>query len=164
MERIKAQSEVISTVLLILLVIVSIMVVFSIVYPFINKNLQGSECFKVIDEVTIKNSAYTCYNSASNSLSVQVHFGDNSSIYGFQIVVESGGSSSSAEVNGTSGSLNVVMYSGGALNLPGKNEERTYNITGINSYPDQISIYPILTNGQYCSSAPNIINSIDTCS
>jgi hypothetical protein len=49
-----------------------------------------------------------------------------------------------------------------ALELPGKNEERTYQIN-TTTLPDKIRVYPILTGGKLCESYEEL-NVIQPCS
>jgi len=160
----KSQSEVITTVLLILLVLASIVIVMNFVVPFVKNQLSGSDCFNVADKIQITNNdMYTCYNSSSSKLNVQVHIGDVvDKIEGFSISL--GGASSSVYTikNGTT-VTNVAMYGGSTnLILPGKNEEKTYVISGVSSRPDNIKVYPILTNGKSCDSVETI-NEVTMC-
>jgi hypothetical protein len=134
----------------------------NIVIPFVKKQLAGSDCFDVADKIEITNNdMYTCYNS--NKLYVQVHIGDVADkIQGFSISL-GGASSSTYTIKNDSESDGITMYDGlTTLVLPNKNEERTYIINGVSSKPDNIKVYPILTNGKVCDSA-STINNIDIC-
>jgi len=159
----KAQSQIVGAVLLILLVLASAMVIMSFVIPFIRDQLSGTECLDVSGKILIKNNpAYTCYESTATNMSVQILFKDVQNLTkGFQINVESGGSSKS--VNVISGTTDeVYMLNGGAIEVPGKNEERTYIITGINSFPDSVSVYPVLNNDKTCD-ASDVMTTVVSC-
>ena len=161
--KIKAQSQIVGAVLLILLVLASAMVIMAFVIPFIRDQLSGTECLDVSGKILIKNNpSYTCYEPAATNMSVQILFKDVQNLTkGFQINVESGGSSKSVSViNGTAD--DVYMRNGGAVEDPGKNEERTYIITGINSFPDSVSVYPILSNDQTCD-ASDVMTTVVSC-
>jgi flagellin-like protein len=148
----KGQSQIIGAILLILLVIISAMIIMGFAIPFVRDNLSGTECLDAVGKIEIRNNpAYTCYDSVGTNMRVQIHVGDiEDVIKGFQIAIESGGDSNSYKiVNGTS-STEVSMYSGGNVEAPGKNQERTYTISGINSLPDRISVYPILNDDKTC--------------
>jgi len=160
----KSQSEVITTVLLILLVLASIVIVMNFVVPFVKNQLSGSDCFNVADKIQITNNdMYTCYNSSSKELNVQVHIGDVvDKIEGFSISLGGAASSIYTVKNGTNVN-NVIMYGGSNLIvMPGKNEERTYVIRSVPSRPDSIRVYPILNDGKSCDSVETI-NEVTMC-
>jgi len=160
----KSQSEVITTVLLILLVLASIVIVMNFVVPFVKNQLSGSDCFNVADKIRVtSNDMYTCYNSSSGKMNVQVYVGDVvEKIDGFSISLGGASSSSYAIKNGTTLD-NVVMYGGSpTLILPGKNLEKTYVISGVSSRPDNIRLYPTLKDGKSCESV-EAINTITMC-
>ncbi len=159
----KAQSQIVGSVILILIVIAAAIVIMGFVTPFIKDQLSGTDCLEVLDKIAIKNNpSYTCYEPTTTNMSVQILIGDVVNLTkGFQISVESEGSSKSVSViNGTSD--DVYMRNGGVVEVPGRNEERTYIITGINSLPDSVSVYPILNNGNTCD-ASDVLNSIVSC-
>ena len=159
----RAQSQIVGAVVLILLVIASAMVIMGFVLPFIRDKLSGTECLDVSGKILIKNNpTYTCYESAGANMSVQILFKDVQNLTkGFQINVESRGSSKTVSViSGTTDE--VYMRNGGVVEVPGKNEERTYIITGINSLPDSISVYPILNNDKTCD-ASDVMTTVVSC-
>jgi len=160
----RSQSGVIGAVLLILIVIVTAMVVMSFVVPFVKKQLEGTGGLEVIGKIEITNNLqYTCYNSTNMSL--QIHYGDIENLtQGFQVTINSEGSSKSFDIISGTTADNISMLDGTEkLILPGKNEERTYVLEGIDTIPDSIEIYPILINGDRCE-ASDSLTSISTCS
>ncbi len=160
----RSQSQIIGSVLLILLVLISAMIIMAFVVPFVKNKLSGTECLDVIDKFQIKNNpTYTCYDLSSTNMNVQVHVGDVQNLTkGFQINVEFGGSSKAVSVfPGTTD--DVIMYEGSSdIELPGKNEERTYVISGIDSLPDSISVYPILKDDKSCE-VSDVLNNVVNC-
>ena len=162
-KKTKAQSQIVGSVLLILLVIASAMVIMSFVIPFIRDQLSGTECLDVAGKILIKNDPkFTCYALSATNMSVQILVKDVVNITkGFQINVAFEGSSKSVDViNGTTDE--VYMRNGGAIEVPGKNQERTYILTGINSLPDSVSVYPILNNDKTCD-ASDIMSTVVSC-
>jgi flagellin-like protein len=157
-----AQSGVIAAVLLILVVIVSALVVMSFVVPFVRDKLDGTGCLDVAGKMEITNNLqYTCYNSSSDNLSVQIHYGDIANLTrGFQISVGVDGGSKSFNIPDDNTSF--VMYGGGTNYLPGNNEERTYILGYFTEIPDSIKLYPILSNGDACD-VSDTVNSISYC-
>lgn len=160
----KSQSEITSTILLILLVISAIVIIAGFVFPFVKNELEKSNCFKTINEIEIKNNpSYTCYDAVAHKMRVQIHLGDNELIKGFAIVL--GGNSSrnykvTPDYPDEIGS-EISMYPSGNIALPGKNEERIYVIAH-GSKPDYIQVYPILENKKMCDSS-EVYNQIEDC-
>ena len=166
----KAQSQIVTAVLLILIVIALAVVVLNFSMNFVKDKLSGTGCFEAVDKVTFTNSnKYTCFNDSDRSvdgtdddLLLQVHIGDiNESISGF--LIETGGATTiSREIKEGETADNVTMYGGGGtLELPGKNEERTY-VFDFTITPETVKIYPILTDGQVCE-ASDILEKIVLC-
>jgi flagellin-like protein len=166
----KAQSQIVTAVLLILIVIALAVVVLNFSMNFVKDKLSGTGCFEAVDKVTFTNSnKYTCFNDSDESvdgtedhLLLQVHIGDiNESISGF--LIETGGATTiSKEIKEGETADNVTMYGGSeTLELPGKNEERTY-VFNFTITPETVKIYPILTDGQVCE-ASDILEKIISC-
>ena len=165
----KAQSQIVTAVLLILIVIALAVVVLNFSMNFVKDKLSGTGCFEAVDKVTFTNSNdYTCIDTKGTKeetddvLNLQVHIGDiNESISGF--LIETGGATTiSREIKEGETADNVTMYGGGGtLELPGKNEERTY-VFDFTITPETVKIYPILTDGQVCE-ASDILEKIILC-
>ena len=165
----KAQSQIVTAVLLILIVIALAVVVLNFSMNFVKDKLSGTGCFEAVDKVTFTNSnKYTCFNDSDKGagtqdhLLLQVHIGDiNESISGF--LIETGGATTiSKEIKEGEPADNVTMYGGGGtLELPGKNEERTYVFDFVIT-PETVKIYPILTDGQVCE-ASDILEKVILC-
>ena len=151
----KAQSQIVTAVLLILIVIALAVVVLNFSMNFVKDKLSGTGCFEAVDKVTFTNSNdYTCYKAPD--LRLQVHIGDiNESISGF--LIETGGANTkSIEIKeGKQADDDIKMYEpvdgDTKLHIPGKNEERTYEFP--NNNPETVKIYPILTDGQVCEAS-----------
>jgi len=159
---IKAQSQIITTVLLILLGIVAAGLIMSFAIPFIKEKLQGGDCLDVISHIEIR-SAYTCYNTTAgvNYTHVQIHIGEiENLIDGFAI--ELGGPSSKTFKITNDTHESIQMYGMGAFELPGDNEERTYVISESRDPPESISVYPILKGGKVCPASDSIVD-IEVC-
>jgi len=164
----KSQSEVVTSVLLILISIVAAVAVIIFVIPFVKKQLSETDCFSVMNSVEIKNNpAYTCYylqgnqNNASN-LRVQIHFNENESLKGFSLEIGLGSETKNVEITKETPSTIATMFNGGPIILPGKNEDKTYIIKTINQKPDFIKVHPIILNGKICDSYSSL-NKIGYC-
>lgn len=157
----RSQSQIISTVLLILLSIVVAGLIAAFVIPFVKDRLPGENenCLDVIGKVEIS-SGYTCYNSTNVSANVQIHIYEvRDSIKGFTI--ELGGASSKAIKVLEDDYLGVRMYGGGEFELPNSTEERTYIIDTTNK-PDYIAVYPVLKNNKLCE-ASDTVRDVENC-
>jgi len=147
-----AQSQIVATVLLILITIVAAGLIMAFVIPFVKDKLpsQNENCLEVISKVRIS-SGYTCYDSPNNTQSVQIHIDDiRDSIKGF--VIELGGPSSKATRALEDDNSGVSMYGGGSFELPNNTEERTYNIPA-DTKPTYIAVYPVLKNDKLCEAS-----------
>ena len=156
----KSQSQVVTAVLLILIVIILAFIVMNFVVPFVKNSLSGSDCFSVAGSVDITNNVkYTCFNESlgPDFTLIQIHIDDiNASIEGFKI--ELGGASSKTYTikQGDPVNTEVTMYTySTTIEIPGNNEERTYNITR-EGMPDYIKVYPILAGGKTCESSDTL--------
>jgi flagellin-like protein len=160
--RKKAQSQVIASVLLVLIVLVAAAIIMSFVVPFVQKQLSGSGCLDVMGYVQISdNEKYSCYDSSNNAIRVQVHIGDTEELQGVIIELRSA-DSKSYEIIDNERLEGVSMYSGNnVLELPGRNEERTYLISS-ETRPDSIAIYPKLKNGKTCESS-DLLSNVQIC-
>lgn len=149
-------SQVITSILLILISIVGVIIISGLVIPFVRDSLgESKECFEVIDQLTINTeSGYTCYyNNTINKMiaNVTIKRGTGAAeINGFIIAISGGGSSKTFEIkNGTV--KDVKMIDGSAdIKIPGKGEEMTYSM---NTSLDEVryaEIAPIMASGRIC--------------
>lgn len=160
----RSQSQIIATVLLIMIVIASAVILMNFAVPFVKKQLAGSGCFDAIRSVSISdNKKYTCYDTSTKEMRVQAHIGDsNENINGF--LIELGGAASkSIKITNDSLYENVRMYDSTynkKLELPGKNEDRTYVIKS--EAVESVKIYPILKEGSSCGVSDSL-EKVDVC-
>jgi hypothetical protein len=161
----KGQSMIISSVLLILLVVIVTFIIIGFVVPFVKNQLSGTDCFAAVDKVKIINSAkYSCYNSSKGGeMNVQIRISDDDIISGFSIEL-GGASTNSYEIKDGTSDSDVKMFGGNyddLLEIPGKNEERTYVINS-SVIPESVRVYPRLEDGRSCESAQEV-NKIISC-
>jgi hypothetical protein len=116
----------------------------------------------IVNQIEIKNNLkYTCYDSASKIMKIQIHIGDRrDKIAGLTLSLLSLGASNNYEINDSTMPSGVSVGSGS--NLPGRNEERTYSVSNINSKPDSIKAYGKTANGMTCDSSEPY-NNIPNC-
>ena len=167
----KAQSQVITAVLLILIVISLAIIILNFTVPFVKDKLSGTGCLDVVGQVSFTNNpSYTCLDkgtSEDDEIRLQVHVGDVDELSGFTITMDSAGSSESYEIKNGSKNINIKIFTIGdshkyndALKIPGKNLEITYVIN--RSFADSIKIFPILKDGNVCDFT-DTIESLELC-
>jgi len=170
----RSQSEVVSTVLLVLLVIAASVFLIAFVVPLVKQLLEGSKCNDYMGKITIANDEkYTCYDNIGKRLLLRVKLDSSigtlaETIKGLRIILETSGSDSkSFEIIPPSSNpqMSVVMNNGElALAIPGLiRNEITYNISNINLRPNATLIYPILNGSQTCANAAYTLNYVPYC-
>lgn len=160
--RNRAQSQIVSTVILILITIVAAGLIIGFIIPFVKDKLSGGDCLDIINQVEIS-SGYTCYDDSGvdNYTQVQIHIGPvRNLIDGF--IVELGGASSKSFKILENDNSDVSMYNNENFSLPNDAEERTY-ILNIFSKPDYIKVYPVLRGDKYCGEADSVLSIDDGC-
>jgi hypothetical protein len=159
----RAQSQIISSLLLILLVLAATAIIAGVVMSLVKKNLSQSDCLDVAGKIEISDG-YTCYNTDSSpkEMQIQVHIQSiRDMIDGFAIEI-GGATTNSYKILNNSYITGVEMCNqSAALYLPGNNEERTYTIS-LAEKPSSVRVYPILKGGRLCESSDRT-NDIQEC-
>jgi|SRR3989344_3427167 len=159
----KSQSEIVTSVLLILLVVVAVMIIFAFVVPFVKDKISSGDCLDVAGKIEIS-SGWTCHNGTV--MLVQVHvLNVKELIDGFSIELGGASTDNYKIKNNTyvAGARMCNVASGTNVTLPpNDNTERTYVITSTTK-PDVVRIYPILKGGKACE-ASDTITEIEDCS
>ncbi len=162
---VRSQSEVISTILLVLIAIVAITTVSMFIINFVNSQIEKSKCVELFNPPIIEirnNPSYTCYDDNANVMRVQVHFSETRSLLDGFVITLGGADSQTYKILNNTLVDGVNMGSGGAtLVLPADNTEKTYNITS-QTPPENLEIYPVLKGGRVCESS-NKISPINLC-
>jgi hypothetical protein len=171
----RSQGEVVATVLLILLSISAVIIIINFVVPFVRDRLDKS-CFDYNGMIEIKNDEkYTCFHKGTapdyNRLLIRVVVGDLDEndvvpLNGFEVVVNKEGEPqqrfriTKTEVTPAG---KVSAYAG-AITIPGRNAERTYNLSlPYDEKPNSTIIYPLLENGKECSEAKYELDFFPNC-
>jgi len=141
-------SELISTVLIILITISAASLIYSFVSPLIRDAMAESKlCSNAGLEIVPEDS---CYDAISKEAIIGISAGSNSEISGISVVLAGGGTTSVRLSNGT---VSGVRYRESAtIDLPLPDEARTYIIKTEN-IPSSVTIYPIVkigTNEKVC--------------
>ncbi len=159
-------SEIIVTVLMVVLVLVSGAVVWAIANGLVKKQTGNIEsCFGAMEKITI-NSEYTCFDDniapSPDFLQLSISIG-NIDVESAVIGVSGTVSGSYTLTNGTAKTVpGLTPYPSGtgAVRLPAKNGGTTY-IANITSRPDSIKIAPTI-NGQHCD-VTDTLTQIENC-
>ena len=156
----KSQSEIITAVLLILIVIALAVIILNFSTTFVKDKLSNTGCFDVIGQVSfVSSTKYTCLNSPTKVF-LKIHLGDVGSISGLLIVI-GGANTKSIKITNGATVAGVKMYgvTGNTLELPKKNEDRTYVIDVI-SAPESVKINAIMDE-KVCETSDTI--SLSSC-
>lgn len=158
----KSQSQVITTVLLVLLSIAAIVIISAFIFPMVKENLGSGECFKAKDQLFIDTGSELTYFFKSgaadipNSVYVSIERGNNRDINISGIIITIGNNANSDSYiiyQGDSYEESVIQMYGipiGAYSIPNFGEKRTYQINTDYSDVKYIEIAPILSNGKKC--------------
>ncbi len=153
----KGMSEVVSSLLLILLTIASITIIVGVIVPFVKNNLGKTDCFKTRDYFKFDESfGFNCWDELNNRYLITVKAnGDNSNaekINGFNLRFLSEGDINNVVLEIKDGEtlsgFNMIDtdIGGGNLIIPfsgGKYSVLTYNYTSSVIYK-KVEIYPLI--------------------
>ena len=138
----KGVSEIVATVIILLITISAIFMVFAFIIPFVKDNLtKGSKCFpSALEEVSIVDES-SCYNlnTEINTL-IRVKFGNiESDVKGIYITLDVGQEVISYTLK--QGESYPNINNGAMVNMPSKDGgERTYIFNGVSSREAGIGI------------------------
>jgi len=148
----KGISNVVSTLLLVLLTLVIVGVVWGFVETFVNDTVE-EDCFDLYGKFSI-NQEYTCYNVSTNELEFALRVGDldvSSSLVSFT----SNGESTSVEIFKKSQFVRHIRFGNGnygdSISLPQKNEGRSYaynTAADVFGRVSQLEIAPMIGESQ----------------
>ena len=157
----KSQSEIITSVLLILIVMALAVIILNFSTGFVKEKLSDTSCFDAVGKINfVSSTKYTCLVNA-NQIFLKVHLGDVKSISGLLISI---GGANTKSINivdeGTISGVKMYGSTSSTLQLPKKNEERTY-VIDVTSVPESIKINAIV-NEKVCDTS-DTINSLVAC-
>lgn len=153
----KAQSEVITTVLLILIALAGIAVVSVFIIGMVKDRLGSTECFKTVGQLSLNlDEGMTYYDSATSTVFVSVdRKQENFNLTGMLVSVKSDSSAKAFKVKFIGSDTGVSMYQSPAspIVLPGLGERRTYEISvagaGLGTIK-KVAIAPIIGKDKQC--------------
>lgn len=163
----KGLSEVISTILIITLVIITTSIVWVAVNKIVKESQSGVEsCFDIFEKVSI-NREYSCYNATSNEVQVSVNIADIDPD-AVLVSISGEGETDAIKITREGSLINYVSNYGNPsdpiIKLPGKNAGKTYvfNLTGLGiGTPNSITLAPII-NQKQCEIS-DTMSRIDDC-
>ena len=142
----KGISAVVATVLIILITVAAVTIIWAAIIPMINEQLgKGTICLDAVSQLTLENKGYTCIDTATNQLKIQIgHGAADFPLADVQVLISEAGSTESISLIG------LAAYD--ESNLPKANEEKTFVIldtetTMSNANIQEVSIAPIVTVG-----------------
>ena len=142
----KGISAVVATVLIILITVAAITIVWAAIIPMINNQLdQGTICLDAVSQLSIMDAGYTCVDSTTNIVSLQIKKGaKNFDLADIQVLISSGGNVESINI------VEDTTYTLG--DLPDANEEKVFDIDASGSIPvgtiiDSVKIAPVVKVG-----------------
>ena len=134
----KGIRAIVATVLIILITIAAVALVWSAVLPLVKGSLdKGIVCSEAINQLSIQDVGWTCYNAGGLTTDVQIKRGADLDfpLVGINILVSTDGSSTATSV------LEAAVLA--------PSEEKVYVATSVDT-PDTVRIVPIIEvgNGQ----------------
>jgi len=138
-------SQVVVTILLILIGIVAVSIVSVVIIGFTRDSLDN-DCLSMLGKVEIDTGAYACYDSSDVKLSIKLK---EVEVKGFIVNIYGDGKSQRFEFD-ASGGTGVAMLDGGSFELPGKGEERTYVLSTTLTTPGSAELGFLTEGGDTC--------------
>jgi len=159
----KALSEMISSVIIILIVVVSALVIWGVISNLVGKETEKTKCFDILDKVSI-NDEYTCHKIADEEIMFSISV-ENISIDKLLVSMqEEGGETRNFFIENIETTITNLKNSehGESTKLPPKKGGATYYFdlvaSGIN--PNTIKIAPFI-EGMQCDESDSV--DIDDC-
>ncbi|MBM3247765.1 hypothetical protein FJZ17_04485 [Candidatus Pacearchaeota archaeon] len=160
--RKRAQSEIITTILIILVGIAAVAILSAFILNMVRTNLKGTECFKTLGELEINlENGWTFYHNPSSGdklVYVNVERGTKDlDLVGFNIAYGDGSEFKSVTLKNNEATTDVKFVKGfsgtsllleNTIVLPAPGESKTYRITSSIANPvTKVIIAPIIGGG-----------------
>jgi len=160
----KGISNVIATVLMLLLTIVAVVIISTFVIPLVKENLtQSTECLNYRGYFIFNEDFdFNCwdgenYNFTVETKSVEVNVG--AGVSGFNLVLSGGGSSDVIEIEEGSIINGLSMLNGSSIiEIPAPGEMRTYGYNPAGKVYEKMSLNVRLKSGRVCEEKSDSIN------
>lgn len=146
----KSLSDIIATVLIVMLTIAAASILFFFIVPWIKDMLADTKaCSSIQPLISVVEGKYTCHTQSNTSVMLKINLNEIE-VSGFAISLVSAGSGKSYTITNNSQVSGVSMFNHDTiLIMPDKGGSETY-IFDISS--DSVEVAPILANGKTCSS------------
>lgn len=156
-------SEVIATILMIVLTLAAVMVAYAFIRPMIDKNTkQSKECFDSMDSFSINSAlGYTCYKTNESATYIMVDRNKDIDISGLAFSLKGENFITYKVYNNlVSDPAGVRMYDNtDILQIPKIGESKTYIFPNINATGVDMAI--IMPSGAICNKVSQILNKCD---
>ncbi len=161
-------SQVVATVLLILITVAAAVIIAGFIIPWIRGGLESTECFNYRDYFTFENDfGYNCYNEYNGVnnylISISAKSGLNETqenVVGFGLALIKQGDSVALTVmnEDNPATKGIFMNSGfgNPLVLPKSGEIRTYYYNNSDTF-ESARVYPILKSGRKCEPSDTVV-------
>jgi flagellin-like protein len=160
----KSQSEVVTSVLLVLIAIAAVTILSAFVINMVKNNLKGTDCFDSMGQITINvDGGWTFFNSTSKNLYVNVERGSKSfNLTKLAIIFGTDGEQKSITISPGSNKgvypADNISNPSPIINLPGPGEATTYvinisSLSNLKANVSKVSVAPILINDVQCDKA-----------
>jgi hypothetical protein len=163
MKNKKGLSQIVSTVVLILLTVAIVAGVWATVQNLVEGRLDKTgACYGLFEKITL-NHKYICYDSVNSRMQVSISIGEVD-IDTLLVSISSEKSSKTFELTNNSQNIeNVTNYptDSPGVSLPSKEGGKTYYVSGIEEIPDKVEIAPKV-GGYRCDVVDSLPN-IDIC-
>jgi len=136
----KAMSDIVSTVLIIMIAVAAVGIIGAIVVPMVRNSLQGgTACLNALSDVSIETQG-TCFNrsasgTANSTIFVRVNKGSDASVILDSLVIQA------VDIDGNS---NRHIISNVSLSL---GQIRVFNITNVSNRAHAITLAPVVRIG-----------------
>lgn len=162
LENKKGISNIVATLLLVLLTVVAVTIVASFVVPLVKNGLGGTECFKYRDFYTFEEEfGYACHTGNDYAVSIRAKSLDSQELVppkGFALLYWTGENSKSQRIINGEPISQVRMLDSSVANLvtPKNGEVRTYVYNSNGDEIEYVEVYPILEDDKICDKGDRI--------
>jgi flagellin-like protein len=156
----KGQSEIITTVLLILISIAAVVLVSSFILNMVRDNLKGTECFQTTGQLELKmEDGFTFFNNTDKMLYLSIGRGiKDFNLSGIIVVYSNDRNSETKKIKAGTIDGNIYYYNNTgswdnltSISVPSQGQMRAYRLNSASlGVVNKATIYPILQGGQEC--------------
>lgn len=159
----KSQSEIITTVLLILISIAAVVLVSSFILNMVRDNLKGTECFQTTGQIELKmEDGFTFFNNSGDKmLYLSIGRGiKDFNLSGIIVVYSNDRNSETKKIKAGTIDGNIYYYNNAgnwdnltSISVPSAGQMKAYRMNVGGMTVKKVTIYPILQSGQECENA-----------